>query len=301
MSSGIIDTGNINIWYETFGSPENEPILLIMGAGSQGILWTDDFCTHLSNYQYYVIRYDHRDTGLSTCRNYDEYPYLLNDLANDALNLLNKLNISKAHVVGLSMGGYIVQLLAINHSERLLTASIIMSTPSHMVVMNALAGTSTTNDLLPMPRKEVVEFFSKPPHDLSDKDETIEYSLKTWELLNGSTASFDKDYWRMLVTKHYNRIKDHYAQYNHGRACLASPEDRTHLLKQVRTPTLIIHGSKDPMIPAEHGKALARIISNSKLIIVEGMGHALNPTFQKEIISAIINHIQTKGIRKNRL
>jgi pimeloyl-ACP methyl ester carboxylesterase len=278
---------SIVLFHETFGHPNHSPILLIMGAGSQGLLWTDDFCQELASRNFYVIRYDHRDTGLSTCVNYEEQPYGLNELARDALGLLDQLQISKAHVVGLSMGGYIVQLLAIYHPDRLLCATIIMSTLNHMILMNVLSGVGSSSSNLPPPKNEALTFFATPPGDMTSKEEVIRYSLATWKILNGTRAPFDEAYWRALVIKHNDRIKNHAAQYHHAQACLASPEDRGPLLRNVSVPTLVIHGSEDPMLPIEHGRALAAEIPGAKMVVIDGMGHALNPVFQHEIIDRI--------------
>ena len=126
--------------------------------------------------------------------------------------------------------------------------------------------------------------------DVTRKEEIINYSFLTWELFNGSKTPFDETYWRTLITKHFDRIQNHLAQYNHGKACVSSPEDRTAKLAQVKTPTLIIHGAEDPVLPVEHGKALANAIPNSRLKIIEKMRHALNPPFHKEMIELITNH-----------
>lgn len=284
------NVNEVKIFYETFGASEHSPILLIMGAGSQGILWSDNFCKALANHGFYVIRYDHRDTGFSTCIDYEKNPYTLDDLAQDALGLLDHLNIFKANMVGLSMGGYLVQLIVISHPERLITETLIMTTPNHMILMKALAGEDIPSNL-PKPKKEVLEFFATPPTNIDTPDGVIDYSVQTWKLLNGSKVYFDEAYWRSLVTKHYNRTRDHVAQFNHGKACFATPEDRTMLLKKVDIPTLIIHGSEDPMLPIAHGRALLDTIPKSELLIIENMGHALNEIFHDEITSAITNFI----------
>jgi pimeloyl-ACP methyl ester carboxylesterase len=296
MSEKLIDIGSLKICYETFGSAKHEPILLIMGTGLQGILWSDDFCKALADNHFYVIRYDHRDTGLSTCVDYDKEPYTLMDLANDALKLLDKLNIKKAHMIGMSMGGHLVQLIAIHHPERLITATLIMSTPHHMVFLNAvLFGKDTPNTSLPKPSQELCEFFSTTTANLDDRENAIAYALATWKLFNGNKAEFDKQYWRPLLTLQFERAKHPYARNNHRQACLASPEDRAPLLKQVHVPILIIHGTEDPIFPLEHGKTLENIIPNSKLLVIENMGHALNPLFQDTIINAIVTHINNNA------
>ena len=119
MIGRIVSVKSINIWYETFGNETDQAILLIMGNSAQGIMWPDDFCQTIANNNRYVIRFDNRDTGLSTCLDFDETPYNLFDLAKDALGLLDALQIKKAHIVGLSMGGSIAQLLAITNADRI--------------------------------------------------------------------------------------------------------------------------------------------------------------------------------------
>jgi pimeloyl-ACP methyl ester carboxylesterase len=291
MNTGeIAKLKNLSLWYQTFGLASNPAILLLMGAGSQGILWDDEFCKKLAR-DFYVIRYDHRDTGESSCHDYNQHPYNLNDLANDALELLSHLNIAKAHFIGLSMGGHLVQLIAAQHPERVLTTTIMMSTPNHMVFMNALQGKMTPSSSLPPPFQNAINFLTTPPNNLKDKKAMIPYSIETWKVLNGPHAPFNEAYWKALVTQHYNRIVDHGAQYNHGLACLASPEDRTELLKKIKTPTLVIHGTDDPALPIEHGRALAKAIPNARFEKIQKMGHALNPIFFDKILSLICKYI----------
>lgn len=109
MLGNIISVNGINLWYETFGEQKNPAILLMMGNSAQGIMWPDEFCQQLAKHNRYIIRFDYRDTGLSSCIDYDTHPYNLFDLGNDALGLLDALNIQKAHIVGLSMGGALAQ------------------------------------------------------------------------------------------------------------------------------------------------------------------------------------------------
>jgi len=290
----MIDIGNqLNICYETFGSYEHEPILLLMGTGLQGILWPDDFCNDLAQHHFYVIRYDYRDTGLSSCIDYEKKHYADGSCVDDAFRLLDKLKIKKVHIVGLSMGGHLAQLMAIYHPKRLLTSTLIMSTPHHMVFLNAvLAGKNTPNTSLSKPYNELIEFFSKPFHDVEDREKSIDYSLATWKLFNGQKADFDEASWRILLTKQYERTINPYARINHRKACLASSEDRTPLLKKIQVSTLIIHGLDDPLFPVDHGKALATAIPNSKLLIIENMGHALNRLFQNQIVNAMAAHMK---------
>src|SRR5436190_18271757 len=129
MTGQIVKINAINLWHEQFGNPQHPTIVLMMGNSAQGIMWTDEFCERLIAQQFHVIRFDYRDTGLSTCIDYEINPYHLVDLMEDVISLLDALKIQHAHFVGLSMGGAIALLLAVYHAERVLTITSMMSSP----------------------------------------------------------------------------------------------------------------------------------------------------------------------------
>ena len=137
---GIASVNTINTWYETFGKKNNPALLLIMGACTQGILWTTEFCELLSARGFFVIRYDHRDVGLSTYFNFEKEPYDLLDMAKDAVGLLDYLKISSAHLLGLSIGGPIAELISIHFSDKVLTLTLIATSYDFRPMNRAYAG-----------------------------------------------------------------------------------------------------------------------------------------------------------------
>ncbi len=150
MPTAIVDIGAIKLWYEDFGDSSSPAILLIMGAGGRGTEWPDNFCHALAEAGYYVIRYDHRDIGLSTHFDFEKNPYTLKELTQDALSLLDALKINQAHVVGVSMGGFITQMIAINYPERLLSQTLMMTSPEHQIIAKAFMKLEIPkSDLLP--------------------------------------------------------------------------------------------------------------------------------------------------------
>ncbi|MHA2432885.1 MAG: alpha/beta fold hydrolase, partial [Candidatus Thorarchaeota archaeon] len=238
--------GDIEIVYDTFGDPSSPPLLLIMGLGSQMILWDDAFCKQLASQGYWVIRFDNRDVGLSTKLDDAglpdifalmrgetvEVPYKLSDMASDAVGLLDALNIETAHVVGASMGGMIAQSMAIRYPERIRTLTSIMS--------------STGDPNLPPPEPEVASILvSTPP---SDRAEYIDYSVQTWRLLHGPKFPLDEEYVRERSGRMYDR---NYYPFGTGRqlAAILASGSRKDALKKLKTPTLVIHGDEDPLVP----------------------------------------------------
>lgn len=285
-----VKINGIEITYDTFGDPQAPPMLLIMGLGGQMIMWDEAFCKEIASKGYQVIRFDNRDVGLSTKLDDTgvpdlmemmmkvqqgesvEAPYRLIDMANDAIGLLNALKIETAHVVGTSMGGMIAQTIAIHYPKRVRTLTSIMST--------------TSNPELPQPSPEAISILITPPP--SDRAEYIEDSVKTWRFLNGELP-FDEEFVRKRSALAFDRC---YYPIGSGRqlAAILASGSRKDDLKNVKIPTLVIHGSADPLVPVEGGKETADVIPGAKLIIIEGMGHSIPAAAAPRIIEAIINH-----------
>ncbi|MHA2601058.1 MAG: alpha/beta fold hydrolase [Candidatus Thorarchaeota archaeon SMTZ1-83] len=282
-----VKVGDIEIVYDTFGDPSSPPLLLIMGLGSQMILWDDAFCKALASQGFWVIRFDNRDVGLSTKLDDAgtpdafslmqgktvEVPYKLLDMAADALGLLDALKIDSTHVVGASMGGMIAQTMAINYPERVRTLTSIMS--------------STGNPDLPQPKPEAVSILVTTPP--SDRDEYIDYQLQVWRTLHGPKFPPDEEYVRERSARAYDR-----SYYPHGTgrqfAAILASGSRRDALKKLKTPTLVIHGDADPLVPVEGGRDTAEAISGSELLIIEGMGHGIPVQVAPRIIEAIVRH-----------
>ncbi len=267
---------NIEIEYDTIGDPSSEPILLIMGLGYQMIRWRVEFCNQLADRGFYVIRFDNRDVGLSTkMEELDvpnimqaslaiqkgevvEAPYTLEDMAADAIGLLDFLNIQKAHVCGASLGGFIAQILAYKYPLRVLTLTSIMS--------------GTGNPELSPAKPEVLQMLFTPTP--SDREQYIEFKIKQRRMIFGSRFPFDEDDQQQIAAESYDR--SHYPP-GYTRQLLASlvSGDRRSKIATIKLPTLIIHGADDPLVLLEHGRDTAKIIPESELLIIEGLGHTM--------------------------
>jgi pimeloyl-ACP methyl ester carboxylesterase len=278
---------DIEIEYENFGNPNDKPLLLVNGLGSQMITWEDGFIQLLLDRGFYVIRFDNRDVGLSTkCEwggepnimaafmaaqagNPVESPYSLNDMADDAIGVLDALDIEKAHICGRSMGGMIVQVIALRHPTRVLSLTSIMST--------------TGNPELPRGDPEVQQALVAPVPP--ERDKVIENGVRIMRLIHGSFP-FDEEKAKEQAGNAYDRC---FYPMGFARQMLAiiASENRRPKLKSITVPTLIIHGSEDPLVPLEGSKDIHEAIPGSKLLIIEGMGHSLPPETWVQMTDAI--------------
>jgi pimeloyl-ACP methyl ester carboxylesterase len=288
-----VKANGIQIEYDTIGNPSFPPLLLIMGLGGQLIHWDEGFCRELSDRGHFVIRYDNRDTGLSTRFEAAglpdmsallnarlqgqpiQAPYTLDDMADDAAKLLEALDIEKAHICGSSMGGMIAQILAIRHSQRLLSLVSIYST--------------TGNPDLPQSQPAALEALLTPQP--VERRAYIDFNVVTMQAIAGSGFAFDEQFIRSISARAYDRA---FYPPGVGRQMTAvmAQENRTSALGSVTVPTLVIHGTADPLVPADHGKSTADAIPGAKLLLVEGMGHDLPHTKGPwpQVIDAIADH-----------
>ena len=273
----------IDIEYETFGDPQSPPLLLIMGLGAQMISWEDDFCSQLAGRGFHVIRFDNRDSGLSTRMEAAGPPdmaaalsgnpqpaYRLDDMAADAVGLLDALGIEAAHVVGASMGGYIAQLVAINHPGRVLSLTSIMSGPN------------TAEGVPPTPEGGAV-LMLKPP---ATREDRIELAMSIRRVLVGSADPFDEAFERARATRAVDRA---YYAVGTGRQLVAviAAEPRLERLKKLRAPTLVIHGKDDVLVPVENGRIVAAAVLGARLLEIDGMGHDLPRRVWPQVLDAI--------------
>ncbi len=279
---------DIEIEFETFGDSSAKPLLLVMGLGSQMIAWDEDLIQLLVDRGFYVIRFDNRDVGLSTkfedagelnmmqafvaaqAGEPVESPYSLEDMADDAVGVLDALNIEKAHICGASMGGMIVQIIAFRHPTRVLSLTSIMST--------------TGNPDLPQPSPEITQIFATPAPP--GREGYIENSIKIGKLLYGSGFPYDEVKRRKFAEKVYDRC---FYPIGFGRQLLAimANGNRKSKLGSIKVPTLVIHGGDDPLVPLEGGRDTHEAISGSEFIIIDGMGHSMPPETWTQITDAI--------------
>lgn len=281
----------IELCYDAFGDASAPPLLLIMGLASQMIAWPDEFCALLAARGYRVIRFDNRDIGLST--SFDsagvpniaaamaaamqgkpvDAPYRLSDMGADALGLLDALGIEKAHVVGASMGGAIAQTMAIEHPERLRTLTSIMAT--------------TGAPGLPPPTPEAMAVLLRPP--ATTLEDYVASYAQTWKVLRAGSFPEDEALDRARAERLHARGLNPAGVARQLAAILASGS-RKAALAAVRVPTLVIHGDADPLVPLACGVDTAESIAGARLVVVEGMGHALPIAHWGRIIDAIAAH-----------
>jgi pimeloyl-ACP methyl ester carboxylesterase len=287
----IARANGIDICYEIFGDAKAEPMLLIMGLGAQMIHWDDEFCRQLAARGFRVIRFDNRDIGKSSKLTGGKRltavellklrflkipvaaPYTLLDMAKDTISLMDVLGIQSAHLVGASMGGMIAQEIAISFPQRVRSLTSIMST--------------TGNPKVPPPTREASAILMAPPP--ATKEEYFVRFAQTWKILRGGSFPEDEALDRSRAERTYERGLNPAGVGRQLRAILASGS-RKERLRAVKAPTLVIHGSVDPLVRPEGGKDTAASIPGAKFLLVEGMGHALPIPMWPQVIDAIDKH-----------
>ena len=279
---------NIEIEYETVGDPTSKPLLLIAGLGTQLIAWTDEFCEKFTENGFFVIRFDNRDVGLSkkfeeagipnmmeiaaayTRGEVPKLSYTLEDMADDAVSLLDVLNIEKAHIFGASMGGMIAQIIGYRHPSRVLSLTIIIST--------------TGNPTIPQAKPEIMaQFFAPVP---SERGAYIEEMVKRDSLIYGN-FEFNEVQGRENRAREYDR-----SYYPEGvarqMAAMAVPGNVQPYISSIKAPTLVIQGKEDPFNSVEAGKEIASTILGAELMIIDGMGHSFPQEVLPRIVEALV-------------
>jgi len=290
MTTQLIHANQLYLWTEAFGKKEDAAILLIQGSGAQGILWLTEFCEKLSSYGYYVIRYDHRDTGRSSHVDYNTFPYQLKDLMEDAKGILDTFDIKKAHIIGSSMGGYIAQLLGFYYRERILSLTLMMTSFLSFSLEHIFSENNTF--ALPLPTQSFKDSLLKIGPIQQNEEGIIHHMLSLWSAYNGNASSFNPIYWASLAKQWIRKTNNLSASYHHRLAVSASPLSREEILYNLRVPSLIIHGLLDPFFPIEHAYALQKVLPDSTLKIIETMGHLFHEVFIEEILEAVLCHLR---------
>jgi pimeloyl-ACP methyl ester carboxylesterase len=259
QSQGTVTVNSIQIYYETFGNPSDPPVLLIMGLGSQCVHWFPYFYEPIVQKGYYVIRFDNRDLGLSSRVS---SPYTLEDMATDTVGLLDALKIAQAHIIGISMGGMVAQRIAINDPQYVLTLTSVAS-----------SGYFSNPTLQPTPTPIFLERMARYAQlDRASED----YNLGLWHSLAVSAFSFDEKLHRQLYQQSFKDRKgfNSNASQNQTQAIIASGS-RLGELSSITVPTLVIHGTEDPMIPESHGLKYHPLIPKAKYVRMPRVGHEI--------------------------
>jgi pimeloyl-ACP methyl ester carboxylesterase len=275
----------IDIAYETFGDPSQPPLLLVMGLGAQMLAWPEDLCRQLADAGHHVIRFDNRDVGLSThfrdvapprlrdvLLRRRRPPYTIEDMADDAVGLLDVLGIERAHVVGASMGGFIAQTMALRHPGRLRSLTLIM--------------TSTGSRRVGRPsRKVILGFLRRRP--APDRDAAINTTIETFRVIGSAGYAFDEEHLREVAGLSYDRGYDPEGYLRQVWAILVQ-RNRTKDLSSITLPTLVVHGLHDPLVSVSGGLAIARAIPGSTFVGFAGMGHDLPRQLWPDIARQIL-------------
>lgn len=299
----------ITIAFDTAGAPSAEPLLLIMGLGMQLTAWPDDFVDGLVELGYYVIRYDHRDCGLSTklasagkpnlslalikstLHLPVRPPYRLDDMAGDALALLSALGVARAHVVGVSMGGMIGQILAARHPQRVRSLTSIMSTSGRRGLPGPTRAARQAL-LRPLPKTRGAARDSAAAR-LAEQLQLVDHMVGVLRTI-GSPAypSAERQLReRLLAAVTRNVCAD---GVQRQLAAIIGSGSRQHLLATIACPTLVIHGAADPLLPPACGIDTARLVPGARLELIEGMGHDLPPQLIERLLALIDTHLRGK-------
>ncbi|MEU8880839.1 alpha/beta fold hydrolase [Streptomyces hydrogenans] len=278
----------VRLWAEEHGDPGRPPLLLVMGAQAPGLNWPDELVALLAA-RHRVIRYDHRDTGRSTWA-FDEKPYPLSRLAEDAVAVLDAFGVGRAHVVGMSLGGLLTQLLVADHPDRLLSATVIGTAALSTAPYVRPDGGRVPAAELPGPAEHLLEFWSRPEED-RDLEAELDHRVAHWRALAGDALPFDADWFRAQERRIVAHTGHHRPPTAHARAD-ASGLLRTEGLAAARVPTLVISAPAEPVAPPPHAEHLAQVIPGARLAVVPGMGHALPPEVHGPLAGEILRHTE---------
>ena len=305
----------IDIWWQAHGDAKNPPVLLIMGLNSNSKVWSEDLIQNLVEEDFYVVVYDNRDIGKSTWVTEEPFlisfikilptfvieafvdsifnfifdddgrfnmeaapaEYNLNDMALDGLSLLDHLNLKEAHVVGASMGGMIAQVMALNYPKRVSTLTAIMTTPGFDT-----QGLSGPNEVFKIAMKKSFVL------NLLEREEEALFVIE--RALTGSRFPFNENSFKEKAKK---RIDQGINTSNAQTAAVGASPNRFNRLKEIAMPTLIIHGTEDPLIPIDHGILLADNIVGAKKLILKGVGHEIPDGLLSEIIPVMSAHFRS--------
>jgi pimeloyl-ACP methyl ester carboxylesterase len=278
VAERMIEANGVELCVESFGDAADPPVLLVMGIGASMLWWDEEFCRLLADGGRFVIRYDHRDTGRSITYEPGRPGYTGADLVADAAGVLDAHGIPAAHLVGVSAGGAFAQVLGMDLPDRVLSLVLVSTSPA-----------DGGDRELPPPSDEFGEFVSTARVDWSDRGSVVEYLVAYARLLAGGRRPFDEPAMRRLAGRDVERARDFRAARNHD----LLDEGNTggeRSLSSIAVPTLVIHGTADPLFPLGHGEALAGAIAGARLLRLEDAGHGVDRADWAAIVHGILEH-----------
>ncbi|HET7171373.1 MAG TPA: alpha/beta hydrolase [Gaiellales bacterium] len=277
MAERMVSINGVEICTEPFGDPSDPPVLLMMGVAGSMLWWDEAFCAMLAGRGRYVIRYDPRDTGRSTTYEVGRPGYGGADLVADAAGVLDGYGIAAAHVVGVSAGGALAQVLAIDHPERVLS----------LVLISTSFAAGGDRSPLPGPSEELSRFWRTPQPGWADLGAVADHLVAYLRVLTGGRRPFDEPFARELVRRDMERARNYPAVQNHELLEGARP---SRAVSAISAPTLVVHGTADPMFPPAHGEALASAIPGARLLLLDDAGHGVEPADWETLAGAIADH-----------
>ena len=274
MAEKIIETNGVEICTETFGNPTDPCILLLMGATASMIWWDVEFCKLLAAENRFVIRYDNRDVGRSSV--FEELNYDVTDMASDAFGVLDFYAVKQAHLVGMSLGGMIAQLMALKQPDRVLSLTLISSS------------VWADRPELPGVDPKFLQYHSRAGNlNWEDKAEVQEYMVGGWKIVNGSGRKFDVVRASQLASEEIDRANSIISMFNHAQ--LGGGQSFYDRSQEIKVPVLIIHGTEDPILPYPHALALKEAFPEARLVTMQGAGHELHRDDWDLVIKEIVS------------
>lgn len=281
-NSFTANTNGVALAAETFGSPRDAPVMLVMGATASMVWWPNSFCESIAAHGHFVVRYDHRDTGCSTTGAPGDVIYGAEDMAEDLVGVMDVLELASAHLVGMSLGGYLSQIVAVTHPERVRTLSLIASEP-----LGAEPGSLPGID-----DRFLDHFATLADLDWTDTGDVERFLVEIGRLSAGSPERFDEPGTRRRVAVEIERASNIACAFNHG--LVAPRRDWSGATARITRPTLVLHGALDPILPLANGHALANLIDGARIRVLPHTGHELNPLDLDDIETAIVDFISTE-------
>ncbi|MBY3584929.1 alpha/beta hydrolase [Rhizobium bangladeshense] len=277
VADKVVEFQGVQLQTQAFGNPASPPVLLVMGVMSSMLWWPERFCEELAVQGRYVIRYDQRDTGLSTYYPPGEPSYSFSDLADDAIVVLDGYGIEAAHLVGMSMGGFVAQEAALRHPRRVRTLTLISSSP---VGVGGLPSSTAAYEEHSAAAENI---------DWSDLEAIADFMRRDSAMLAGTKHPHDAEAASALIVRDMDRAPSYVSATNHF-MLLSGNEGATLHASRIEKPVLAIHGTSDPLFPIEHGEAFTRAAPNARLHRIIGGGHEIHDLDIDEVVRAIAGH-----------